>query len=295
MIACDTDEDKKGRFLLKGNEKLESDDPKGAMTYYAEAIEIDSAFSEAYYNKALAHLQLKQLDESIADLSLAIRYNVNFYDAVFQRGLNYLDNGEFYKAKEDSESLMKIDSSNWKSFFLVGLVEERFKNYPGALTAFQEASHLAPDNSDLLVNQATVYYYQKDFEKAMAILEDAEKINPEEANLYNLRSMILFDQQNYQAALQAVEKAIQWNNRQAYYYNNKGLYLLFLDQPEEGLELINQSIQMDSKNPFALRNKGIYYVIKGDKTSALQYLDDLAKDYPDMELVQEYVQKAKSL
>ena len=74
-------------------------------------------------------------------------------------------------------------------------------------------------------------------------------------------------------------------------YITKHLYLLFLDQQEEALDLINQSIQMDPKNPFALRNKGIYYVIKGDKISALQYLTELARDYPDMDLVAEYYSK----
>jgi hypothetical protein len=52
---------------------------------------------------------------------------------------------------------------------------------------------------------------------------------------------------------------------------------------------------MDSKNPFALRNKGIYYVMKGDRISALQYLQELMESYPEMDLVQEYYQKAQAL
>jgi Flp pilus assembly protein TadD len=107
--------------------------------------------------------------------------------------------------------------------------------------------------------------------------------------------MILFDEGNYESALNAVEKAITLDNRQAYFYNNKGLYLLFLDKKEEGLTLINQSIQMDPNNPFALRNKGIYYVMIGDKVSALSYLAELAKKYPEMDLLAEYLQKAQAL
>ena len=135
----------------------------------------------------------------------------------------------------------------------------------------------------------------KGLDEAKTILSKAEELNSTEPNLHNLRSMILFDEGNFQEALIAVEKAITLNNRQAYFYNNKGLYLLFLDRPEEAIDLINQSIQMDSKNPFALRNKGIYYVMKGDKITALQYLTQLAKDYPEMDLVDEYLQKAQAL
>ena len=127
------------------------------------------------------------------------------------------------------------------------------------------------------------------------VLTQAMEINPLEPNLHNLRSMIYFDEQNYSEALNSVEKAISLDKSQAYFYNNKGLYLLFLDQEEEGLALINQSIKMDANNPFALRNKGIYYVMQGDKTSALQYLVELNRNYPEMDLVKEYLQKAQAL
>lgn len=40
--SCDSLEDKKGRFLLKGNEKLEENDPKSAIGFYREAIALDS-------------------------------------------------------------------------------------------------------------------------------------------------------------------------------------------------------------------------------------------------------------
>lgn len=33
----------------------------------------------------------------------------------------------------------------------------------------------------------------------------------------------------------------------------------------------------------------------GDKVSALQYLPELANDYPDMDLVAEYLEKAQAL
>ncbi len=294
-FSCDSLEDKKGRFLLKGNEKLKENDPKSAIDFYTEALELDSTYSDAYYNKAMAHLRLNQSEEAISDFSLAIKYQDTYVEAYFQRGLSYLDNGEFYKGREDAQWLIANDSENWKSHFLNGLVEEKLKNYPEALTSFEKAFELNPTNSDLLVNQATILFYQKGYTSAQKLIDQAEKINPNEPNLHNLRSMILFDLGNYAEALQSVEKAINIDNQQAYFYNNKGLYLLFLDKPEEGLDLINQSIQMDPKNPFALRNKGIYYVMKGDKISALQYLDELYKNYPEMDLLKEYLEKAQAL
>ena len=73
------------------------------------------------------------------------------------------------------------------------------------------------------------------------------------------------------------------------------MYLLYLNQLEEGLTFINQSLAMDNKNPFALRNKGIYYSLTGKKVEALSFLEELATGYPEMDLVQEYLIKAKAL
>ena len=148
LLSCDSLDDKKGRFLLKGNEKLKENDARGALEFYAEALELDSTYVDAYYNKGLAHILLIQIEEGISDFSIAIQYQPNFADAYFQRGLSYLDNGEFYKAREDADKLKSLEPDNWESFFLSGLVEEKLKNLAQALVEFQKATELDPENSD---------------------------------------------------------------------------------------------------------------------------------------------------
>jgi Flp pilus assembly protein TadD len=69
---------------------------------------------------------------------------------------------------------------------------------------------------------------------------------------------------------------------------------LYLGDLEEGIEFINRSLKMKEDNPFAIRNKGIYYVLKEDIISARQLLDPLYRDYPDIELLEEYYQKAQN-
>ena len=172
-MGCDSIEDQKGRFLLKGNKKMEEKDPKTALGFYEEAIALDSNFSDAYYNKGMAHLQLNQLEAAIQDFSKAIQKNPKAIDAVFQRGLAYLDLGANYNAKEDASRMVSKSPSDWRSYFLLGLTEEKLKNYPAALQSFQKASELTPKNSDLLVNQATIYFYQKEYAAAKTLLEKA--------------------------------------------------------------------------------------------------------------------------
>jgi tetratricopeptide (TPR) repeat protein len=296
ILGCDSMEDKKGRFLLKGNEKLKENDLQGAIEYYTEAVKLDTKFNDALLNRAIIYKRLNKLDLAIADYSKILENGSNLDTLIyFQRGLAYLDNGEYYKGLNDADQLLQMGKDNWKPFFLIGLIKEQLADLDGALAAFQQGLMINPNNNDLLVNKATIHYYQKDYIQAENLLDLAEKNDPNEANIYNLRSMIAFEKKNYQNAYDWVEKAISLNINEAYYYNNRGLYLLFLADLEKGLDDINFSIKKNPKNPFAWRNKGIYYYLKGDKKLALKYLGDALKANPKMDLAAFYYNQSIDL
>ncbi|WP_291782539.1 tetratricopeptide repeat protein, partial [Cecembia sp.] len=67
LVACDSEDDKKGRFLLKGNEKLKENDTKSAIDFYSEAIKIDPEFVDALYNRGLVYQRNNRLDDAIRD------------------------------------------------------------------------------------------------------------------------------------------------------------------------------------------------------------------------------------
>lgn len=106
---------------------MEEKDPKTALGFYEEAIALDSNFSDAYYNKGMAHLQLNQLEAAIQDFSKAIQKNPKAIDAVFQRGLAYLDLGANYNAKEDASRMVSKSPSDWRSYFCWALPKRNSK------------------------------------------------------------------------------------------------------------------------------------------------------------------------
>jgi tetratricopeptide (TPR) repeat protein len=295
LSGCDNTEDKKGRFLLKGNEKLKENDTRSALEMYSEALKIDPDYRDARLNRGIVYQRLARLDEAIRDYSYILAQLPEDSLTLFQRGLAYLDNGEIYKSQADAETILESYPEYWKGYFLHGLVQEQFKNHDSALDSFGKALSLEPNNPDLMVNQATIFYYKKNYDEAIRILTKAEQLNPKEANIFNLRSMIAFENKAYEEALDWVEKAIANNPRQAFFYNNRGLYRLFTGDLEKGLDDINYSIKQDPKNLYALRNKGIYYVMKSEKELALRYLEDLYSKVPEMEMVQNYLEKAHAL
>ncbi|MCF1751563.1 tetratricopeptide repeat protein [Mariniradius sediminis] len=292
LLACDSPEDKKGRFLLKGNEKLNQNDAKAAIDFYTEALNIDDQYRDALFNRALVYQQLNQLDLAIRDLDAILTSNPTDSLAVFQRGVCLLDNGEYYKALGDTKNLLKINPESWKGHFLQGLIYEKMKNLEEARSSFLAALQKSPNNVEILVNLANMEYYLGNLEIASNLLDKAEKIDPSEANILNLRSLLALETKEYKQALIDIEKAIVLRPNEAYYYNNRGLYKLLLGDLDAGLEDINYSIKQYPKNLFAIRNKGIYYALKGQKELALRYLNEVKEKDPNMMLVDEYLKIA---
>ena len=72
LLACDSAEDRKGRFLLKGNVKLQENDFRGARDFYEEALKVDPDFAEAYYNRGLTYKMTADYPQAIVDFSQAI-------------------------------------------------------------------------------------------------------------------------------------------------------------------------------------------------------------------------------
>ena len=46
-------------------------DFKAAISYYTQAIDADSDFAEAYFNRGLTYIYINQMEKGIADLSKA--------------------------------------------------------------------------------------------------------------------------------------------------------------------------------------------------------------------------------
>lgn len=294
LMGCDSSEDRKGRFLLKGNVKMKENDFKSARDFYNEALKIDPDFAEAYYNRGITFQMVADYPQAIQDFTRAISIHPDYADAYYQRSLAYLDHGENYNSLEDAKYLIQLEQSA-RGQFLLGLGYEALANYKEALKAFSNGLQLDEDNIDLYVNRATIYYYLGEMESSLADLKVAESLNSKEPNIYNLYSMIAFDQENYQAAYDRVQQAIALNSSQPFFYNNRGLYQLYLGKLEEGLEDINLSIKQNSNNLYALRNKGIYYSMTGNEELASKYLQEVFDRDPDLPLTGEYLEKLGDL
>jgi tetratricopeptide (TPR) repeat protein len=94
-----------------------------AIELYTEAIDIYPYFFEAFDNRALTKMDLAQWDDSIHDFQQSLEIEPNNYTAIFSIGECWFKLGEYKKALSQFESASKLKpddqlSMEWKEITL---------------------------------------------------------------------------------------------------------------------------------------------------------------------------------
>lgn len=93
------------QLIAEGITSFTRQDFPGALSKFTQAIEVDetpdASVANAYYNRALVHSTMGDVDASIEDYTAAIELDPNMHDSYLGRGISYVEIEETAKAGED--------------------------------------------------------------------------------------------------------------------------------------------------------------------------------------------------
>lgn len=92
-----------------------------AITYYTRAIQADTTFARAYYNRALDYDLVFKPYDAIADYTKAIALDTAFEDALFNRGCIYDAMNEFESAISDYSRVIELNPDAVDAYYNRGL------------------------------------------------------------------------------------------------------------------------------------------------------------------------------
>jgi len=277
LFACESDEDKAGRFFLMGNNSLKEGSYNEAIRLYTEALQKNPEMKDALNNRGVAYYKDKKYVKAIADYSKAINeIDSDYFDARKNRADANYAAGLYNAALEDLSYLGKTyPDSSWVDF-KAGLNLVAKKEYQKAIAAFDRALKSDPSNVETIVNKANAYYFSSNYEEAEKYLEEARQLDPSEPNIYNTLSLIATEREAYDEAIMQVNKALELDINNPYFNNNRGYIYLLLGDLEQAEKDINLGIKGDPQNPWAYRNKGIFYARKDRQDDALRNFEQAA-------------------
>ena len=245
LAACASDEIKRDRFFLQGNEALNNRDYRSAIDYYTRAINLDKDFARAYNNRGVAQIESGHTYEAIQDYNLALGLDPEYQDALFNRAYAYEEVGRIDDALGDvAQVKLKYPDSAYV-YFYEGLLQSKLRLYDESFISFQKAAELDPMNEEIDINLATLLYFKEELDSAKVLLMDVLRVNPQQLNALNTLSQLYLKEGDVQNSLITIDRAIQLQPSDPYLLNNRGQIYLEMGDLEKGLEDINKSILQD--------------------------------------------------
>ncbi len=214
--------------LDKGIEYLNKADYDRAISYFAKAIDVDSAYvtefyrpknspktiqaisgftkaidinprnEHAYYVRGFIYSCNINLDQAISDFNKAIEFNPSFAQAYCYRGNAYLH-------KENLALMTKaLKEKLWPSYDYKSKV-----NFNQAISDFNKAIGFNPSLTEAYNSLGGAYIDENDYDQAIASFNKAIELNPQSMIAYARRAVAYREKGNLDQAISDYTKAIE--------------------------------------------------------------------------------------
>ncbi len=199
----------KNAAFEKGQKLLEKKDYKGAKEAYSDALKQDSTLDVAYYNRALAEYNLKEMDAALLDFQTYNLLDPNDEDTMDYISYIYYYQDDYANLKASIQRFMKISSTKYNSNYHLGYACFYLDQHAEALEYLNNQLLLEPNNQNALYYRAQTYIYlgkipeaENDFTKLIILKDDYP-------NAHYLRSTIRAEDNQYLGALEDLNQAIK--------------------------------------------------------------------------------------
>ena len=128
--------------------------------------------------------------------------------------------------------------------------------YDRALSSYNEAIRLDPDNAQFFDSRGNVYYDKADYDRAIADYDDAIRRNKFYSAAFNSRANAYHEKGEDDRAIQDYDEAIRLNPEFALAFNNRGNLFNGEGEHERAIRDFDEALRLAPKFRIALNNRG---------------------------------------
>jgi len=121
---------------------------KDAVEIYTEVLEKNPSVVEALNWRAMANIDLGELDAALADLNKAIQLSPGYADAYNNRGEVFRQKQMYRQAMDDYRRATQIEKNFPEPHYNLALILEHEKNYDPAINEYRKYLELQPKAED---------------------------------------------------------------------------------------------------------------------------------------------------
>lgn len=149
----------------------------------SQAIKINPKYIAAYNNRGLTYLELKQYPQAMADVNQAIKINPNHAESYKNRGNVYLALKQYRQAIKEFDQSIKINPKYDKAYYERGNAYYDLKIYRQATADFTQAIEINPKYADAFLNRGLAYTHLGYKSHAKKSLQKAAQLYKQQNNL----------------------------------------------------------------------------------------------------------------
>ena len=179
---------------------------------------------------------------------------------------------EFTEAITNYDKAIELDPNNHVLYHNRGDAKSKLKQHEDAIADYDKAIELDPEDASAYYNRGISKSDLKQDEDAIADYDKAIELDPEDASAYYNRGISKSNLKQYEDAIADYDKAIELDPEKDSAYNNRGVLKSNLKQYEDAIADYDKVIELEPEDASAYYNRGI------SKSNLKQYKDAIA-DY----------------
>lgn len=303
-------------ILVKGYYIVQTKGLENAVDFYIDAIEKAPGFTPLYCLLGDIYRTIGQYDNAITEYKMAIwidSLNIPAYRHLCQA---YEEQGDYDSAIEAYHKLITIlptmpefHSNLANLYYVKGEIKEAISHYQAAITlnpnrvwtsvitqtlgfvyqenkkdldaaisAYQSAYLLTPEDIDIYVNLGSAFYDKEDYENALTVYRSALDLDPTNAKIHCNLGFLHWGKGDTDEAIKEYNLAIENDPNYDIAYNNLGvIYLDDLGRVQQAIDLFKKSIECNPNYALAHFNLARAITVVGDKIEAAK-LYQIAQD-----------------
>ena len=202
--------------------------------------------SEARLAEARSLMRQGKFREALTPLNQAVEADNQNAQAFVARGVAYFELKEYANALLDYEQAQKLQPDFYQPYYNRALLKTAQGDTDGAIKDYSEAIRFAPDTSrsvaaDIYLNRGQLFAGTGNLTSALTDFQKAIELNPQNALAYFNRGSIHFQQDEYPVALTDFAKAVQLDPKFGKAFHALGVTQVMTGQREAACLSLKQS------------------------------------------------------
>ena len=254
----------------KGVEFQNDENWYSASQCFIEVVDINPAFSDAWYRLAECSFQLGEFDLAYQYLESAEKYEKNNSTVQNLKGMILLALGKTEDARTVFNSVLKIYPNDIDAHFGLAEIELYDGKFSGAEAQYHEALKRQNSNRKALLSLALVCAQTNRFSVAEKYLSQAMKYYSGESEVHYLSAIVYMMKGDYKTAEKHARIAVEIKGDYSKAYELLSSILYMQHRYKEVIDLCDFLISRDRKNSIAWYLKGIAQNKLGNDADALE-------------------------